>query len=84
MSKKEKLIKRLLSSPKDFTFDELVTLLGLLGFWQRNAGKTSGSRVEFTNDGKRYIKFHRPHPGNVLKPYALEDIIEGLKGRGLI
>ena len=32
MSKKEKLKKRLLSKPRDFTFDEMETLLLSLGF----------------------------------------------------
>jgi hypothetical protein len=32
MSTKEKLIKRFLALPKDFTFDELLKLLTALGF----------------------------------------------------
>jgi hypothetical protein len=32
MSKKEKLLRRLLSRPKDFTFNETVTLLGQPGY----------------------------------------------------
>ncbi len=31
MSKKEKLIARLKEMPKDFTFDEVVQLMGYLG-----------------------------------------------------
>ena len=42
MSKKEKLIARILTYPKDFTYDEMRTLLGLLGFEERSNGKTSG------------------------------------------
>ena len=38
MSKKEKLIARLLSLPKDFTYDEMKTLLGYLGFEEDNKG----------------------------------------------
>jgi len=45
MSKKEKLMARLLSKPKDFTFEELIVLLGCLGYTEVNIGKTSGSRV---------------------------------------
>lgn len=45
MGKKEKLIARLRSVPKDFTFEEGRTLLGLLDFEMSNKGKTSGSRV---------------------------------------
>ena len=47
MGKKEKLIAKLKSNPKDFTFDEMKTLLEALGFVMSNKGKTSGSRVKF-------------------------------------
>ena len=84
MSRKEKLIRRLQSRPKDFTFDELVTLLGYFGFQQASAGNTAGSRVEFRNAEGKIIKLHRPHPGNEFKPYLVRQIIDDLKGRGLI
>ena len=32
MSTKEKLIKRFMRQPKDFTWDELVRLFGIFGF----------------------------------------------------
>ena len=76
MSKKEKLIKRLLSRPKDFTFDELVTLMGLLGYRMAQA---SGSRVIFRHEQHPPIEIHRPHPGNALKPYLVRGIVETLK-----
>jgi len=43
MSTKEKLIERFIKQPKDFTWDELVRLFGILGFNVYNKGKTSGS-----------------------------------------
>ena len=43
MGKKDKLIKRLKSRPKDFTFDEAETLLKYFDFAYSNKGKTSGS-----------------------------------------
>lgn len=42
MTKKNKLLERFLSVPKDFTFDELKTLLQSMGFEVENKGKTSG------------------------------------------
>lgn len=83
LGKKEKLKERILSSPKDFTFDELVTLFGYFGFFIDKRGKTGGSRVTFT-DGDDYIRFHKPHPRNILKPYQIKDIITALKERALI
>ena len=84
MSKKEKLIKRLLSRPTDFTFDELTTLMGYLGYEKDNAGKTSGSRVKFKNNTNDALWQHRPHPGNILKTYQIKDIIEDLTERKLL
>lgn len=83
MSKKEKLVARLLTCPKDFTYDELRSLLGLLGFEERSKGRTSGSRVEFAK-GRDTILLHKPHPNNQLKPYQVRQIINELKTLKLI
>lgn len=80
MSKKDKLISRLKNKPKDFTYQEAKTLLETLGFYEYKKGKTSGSRVAFVNsETKLEIKFHKPHPGNILKPYQIEIILAGIK-----
>jgi hypothetical protein len=84
MSQKEKLIKRLLSRPKDFTFEELGVLLGYFGYYLDNPGKTGGSRVAFTNDENDYIRLHRPHPNSILKSYQVKNIIMDLQERGLL
>ena len=78
MGTKEKLIDRLKSLPADFTFDEAVRLLNLFGYSKENKGKTSGSRVMFMDEQKRKILLHKPHPVNIIKRYALENIIEKL------
>lgn len=79
MSKKEKLIKRLLNLPKDFRFEELESLLRLLGFEQLNKGRTSGSRVLFyQKDGNAKILIHKPHPSPNLKVTVLKEIAEYL------
>lgn len=80
MSKLEKLLKRLYSKPKDFTYQEAKTLLEQLGFVEYNKGKTSGSRIAFLDtETKIKIKIHKPHPGNILKPYQVQIILEELK-----
>lgn len=85
MSQEEKLIKRLLSKPVDFTYDELKKILGKLGYEENNSGKTSGSRVAFYNEETSHIiRLHKPHPQNVLKQYQMDQIIEELKARRLI
>jgi hypothetical protein len=73
MSKTEKLIARFKTKPKDFSYNELVTLLAGFGYRQTQG---SGSRVVFTNEKSNHkIKLHKPHPGNILKRYQL-DLIE--------
>ena len=72
MSKKEKLYLRLKSKPKDFTFQEIRTLLYAYGYEEFSNGKTSGSRVAFFHDDlKHMIRLHRPHPSNQLKEYQV-------------
>ena len=73
-----------MQKPKDFTYDELKTLLNYLGFNEENKGKTSGSRVEFQNGLGIKIVLHKPHPSNIIKPYKINDIISILEERGLI
>ena len=45
MGQKEKLIKKLLSKPKNFTFSEAESLLAYFDYVRSNKGKTSGSRI---------------------------------------
>ena len=84
MGTKEKLIERFLKMPSDFTFDEIRKLLGYYGYEQTNKGKTSGSRVIFKNGKKRPIMLHKPHPGNVVKNYAMKQVYEDLIEAGFI
>ena len=68
--------------PVDFTFDELVRLLTLLGYVKENKGKSSGSRVMFIDGQNRKILLHKPHPQNTLKHYALKNVIDKLRRNG--
>ncbi|MCD8122090.1 MAG: type II toxin-antitoxin system HicA family toxin [Clostridiales bacterium] len=62
MGQKDKLVKRLKSKPKDFTFEETEQLLGCFGYGRSDKGKTSGSRVKFICNGRTPILLHKPHP----------------------
>lgn len=84
MSTKEKLRERFLKMPSDFTFDEMQQLLAGFGYEKRNKGRTSGSRVIFKNGDKRPIMLHKPHPGNIVKGYAMQQVYNELKEAGLI
>lgn len=84
MGQKEKLIKRLKTKPKDFTFDEAETLLQYLSYIRSNKGKTSGSRVMFVSEEHETILLHKPHPQKELKAYQVKQLIEILEQEGLI
>ena len=84
MSRFKKLKERLLSEPRDLTFEELEAFLGYLGYRRENKGRTSGSRVSFVNSEAHMILLHRPHPGNVLPLYQIKQIIAVLKEEDLI
>mgnify|MGYP003415112408 FL=1 len=85
MSRFEKLLKRFLSKPKDFSYDELTRLLASLGYEKVGTGKTAGTRVAFVNPETRHIiKLHRPHQRPELKRYQLDDIEETLRNKGVI
>lgn len=83
MSKKDKLIDRLLKKPKDFSFDEMESLLSYLGYELKQGG--TGSGVKFIkNESNEVINFHKPHPSGILKRYVLEQVIEKLRKDGLL
>jgi hypothetical protein len=82
MTKKDKLLERFLSMPKDFSYQELKTLLNILGYEESNLGKTSGSRVLFLNVIKQIkIRIHKPHPGNILKKYQIVEVISKITSK---
>ncbi len=83
MSRKDKLLSRLLAKPKDFTFDEMASLLSYFGYELKQGG--TGSGVKFIREGSNeVINFHKPHPNGILKRYVLDQVIEKLKKDGLL
>jgi predicted RNA binding protein YcfA (HicA-like mRNA interferase family) len=84
MGTKEKLRERFLKLPSDFTFDEMQRLLEGYGYQKSDKGRTSGSRVIFKNGDKRPIMLHKPHPGNIVKDYAVKQVYADLKEAGFI
>jgi hypothetical protein len=84
VSRQEKLISRLLTIPKDFTWEELINVLTSFGYIELKGGKTGGSRRRFTDDKKNVITLHKPHPVNIVKSYAIREVILHLKAKGHI
>lgn len=84
MGRREKLVARLKGRPKDFTWDELVRLLEGLGYIEATTGKTGGSRRRFIHETAPTIALHKPHPGNIVKMYVIDDVLRILTEEDLI
>ena len=84
MGQKEKLIQRLKTKPKNFTFDNAEALLKYLDYVCSNKGRTSGSRIIFSSEKHGNILLHKPHPQKELKTYQIKQLIEILEQEGLI
>ena len=76
MGRKEKLLKRFLQLPKDFTFEETTTLLSYLGYDVHNKGRTSGSRIRFKNEQLGIY--------SIMKQWMIKTIYDHLKNNDLI
>jgi hypothetical protein len=82
MGKHDKLLAKLKSRPKDFTFQEVATLLAGFGYVLMQSG--SGSRVRFEHERYAPIFMHKPHPSPVLKPYQIDQVLDVLHQEGLL
>lgn len=85
MGRKEKLIERFCRLPKDFTYEETLTLMKGFGYEEHTKGATSGSRIRFKNEATgAYVDIHRPHPGSIMKAWMMKTIHEHLRINGYI
>jgi len=85
MSKIEKLLKRFLSYPADFNYNELKRVMHAFGYKESLSGKTSGSQVAFINSATQHIiRLHKPHPTPVLKKYQIKHVENELRRKGVI
>ena len=83
MSTEEKMIERLKSIPADYTYSEAKTLARHFGYQEMHKGNTSGSRVMFFRErDKRKILLHKPHPGDIMRRYAVRQFFETLQENG--
>jgi hypothetical protein len=85
MSRRDKLLRRLLSRPADFRFDEMSRMLKDFGYEEIRSGKTSGSRVAYLNKlSGHIIRLHRPHPRCIMKRYQMELVEDALRAKGAV
>ena len=81
MTRLDKLRQRILSRPKDFTWQELQLLMKSLGFEMKTTG---GSGRKFAHPQHNTLFIHEPHPGSILKSYQVRDAIDLLTKEGLL
>ena len=84
MGQKEKLIQKLKSKPKTFTFEDAESLLHFFDYERTNKGKTSGSRIMFVSQLHPPILMHKPHPRKELAEYQIKQLIQILEQEELI
>jgi len=84
VGKHEKLIDKFLTKPKNFRWDELVTMLNGFGYVIAKGRKTGGSRARFAHESLPPIILHKPHPSALLKRYQIEQTKSFLQEEGLI
>lgn len=85
MSHRQKLQRRFLAKPRDFTYEEFAALLRGYGYREMKGGKTSSSQAAFINENtKHIIRLHKPHPSKVFKRYQLDDVERELIRKGLL
>ena len=82
MGRHEKLKDRFKELPANFTWDELCRLMKGCGFDQISG---AGSRYKFYHPATGVVvALHKPHPGNLIKKYAMKQVLSCLKECGEI
>ncbi len=82
VTRQQKLLQRLQQMSGDLTWDEAVKIMRHHGF-ALHAGAGSSRRFGHARTGVKVL-VHEPHPGNIVKRYAQEDLLEGLRAAGEI
>jgi len=78
MSKQDKLMAKLerKPSPKDFRWDDLLTLARRLGFSEHCNG---GSHYTFQHESGYTFTMSKTHPSGLLKTYQVDDVLEAFQ-----
>jgi len=84
MSTVEKLKGNLKNRPATYKWNDIKRVLTNLGYKEDSGGKTSGARVKFIHATAALIIIHKPHPGNELKKYIIDFIVDTLEQEGLL
>lgn len=75
------LLDRIRRRPKDYTVQELDTLMKKCGCTKGHGGR--GSSLQYYHkEAGRMLTFDGPHPGNELYPYQVKKVLAFLKDIG--
>lgn len=83
MSKKEKLLNKLCATPppKDFTWEDMVTLMRRFEFKETCNG---GSHYTFEHTSGFRLCMSKTHPSGILKTYQIRDAKDALRQIGVL
>ncbi len=81
MASVEALLTRIRRKPKDYTVQELDTLLNKCGCVKGTGGRGSSLMYCHKATGRKLI-FDGPHPGNELYPYQIKKVLAFLEDIG--
>lgn len=89
MSRRDKLRTRLFSKPypKNFRFEDLVTMMNGLDFilYEQSGGSSHKYFIRVLGNGEEQrINTSRPHPSGIMKIYQIKEIHEQLAQWGLL
>jgi|JI61114BRNA_FD_contig_21_5469851_length_1298_multi_4_in_0_out_0_3 hypothetical protein len=86
MSTKKKLQEKLqrIPPPKDFRWDDLVTVMDHLGFDLDQSGGGSHKHFVLRSDADKIVDIYRPHPNGIMYGTQLREIVEKLKDWGVL
>lgn len=86
MSTIEKLLKKMMTIPKDFTEADCDRIMAHFHYRKFNA-RGGGSGLKYVHESGNLVDFHSPHKKNGehnIKTYVIRTMIDELKARGYI
>ncbi|NOT20453.1 MAG: type II toxin-antitoxin system HicA family toxin [Sideroxydans sp.] len=86
MSKEQKRKDRLTKTPppKDFRWEELVSVMNDFGFEFDSSSGGSHGHFVLKSDKDKTISSYRPHPSGIMYSIQLKEIVKKLKEWGML
>jgi predicted RNA binding protein YcfA (HicA-like mRNA interferase family) len=62
----------------------MTAFLTALGYAEAPTGRSGGSRRRFAHPEAAAIVLHKPHPQDIVKRYAIDQVLSKLEDEGLL